>query len=205
MARRWSRRQVLKDAAAAGAAGALARGALAQRRAAAPVAFENLSAAEGRTLEAVVARLIPSDENGPGAAEAGAARYIDRALGDALAGSRDAYAAGLAALDASAQRSRGRPFADLESGEQDALLGDMEDTAFFGLVREHTIQGTFCDPYYGGNEDFVGWELIGYPGIRLAVGPDAQRMDAKLTMNRVSAYDLPMFEAAAPPGGDDDR
>jgi hypothetical protein len=159
----------------------------------------------GRRAHARGRRRAADSERRERPGRGGGARYIDRALGDALAGSRDAYAAGLAALDASAQRSRGRPFADLESGEQDALLGDMEDTAFFGLVREHTIQGTFCDPYYGGNEDFVGWELIGYPGIRLAVGPDAQRMDAKLTMNRVSAYDLPMFEAAAPPGGDDDR
>ena len=35
---------------------------------------------------------------------------------------------------------------------------------FFNLVRAHTIQGTFCDPYYGGNANFVGWDLIGYPG-----------------------------------------
>ena len=41
---------------------------------------------------------------------------------------------------------------------------------FFTLVRSHTIQGTFCDPYYGGNADFVGWDLIGYPGLRMAVG-----------------------------------
>ena len=34
------------------------------------------------------------------------------------------------------------------------------------LVRAHTIQGTFCDPYYGGNANFVGWDLIGYPGVR---------------------------------------
>src|SRR5712675_1214180 len=33
-------------------------------------ALETLTAAEGETLEAIVARLIPSDESGPGAAEA---------------------------------------------------------------------------------------------------------------------------------------
>src|SRR5262245_26909117 len=43
-------------------------------------ALETLTAAEADTLEAVVARIIPSDENGPGAAEARAAHYIDRAL-----------------------------------------------------------------------------------------------------------------------------
>ena len=64
-----------------------------------------LTPAEATTLEAIVARLIPKDENGPGAVEAGAVHYIDRALGDALAlaSSRDAYASGLRALDAYAQ------------------------------------------------------------------------------------------------------
>ena len=57
------------------------------RPAAAPAreALETLTAAESDTLEAIVARLIPTDENGPGAAEARAAHYIDRALGGPLA------------------------------------------------------------------------------------------------------------------------
>src|SRR6516162_419269 len=62
-------------------------------------AFENLTAVEADLLEAIVDRLIPSDSLGPGAREARAAHYIDRALGGALASSRQAYAAGLAALD----------------------------------------------------------------------------------------------------------
>jgi Gluconate 2-dehydrogenase subunit 3 len=43
-------------------------------------ALETLTATEADTLEAIVACLIPSDENGPGATEARAAHYIDRAL-----------------------------------------------------------------------------------------------------------------------------
>jgi hypothetical protein len=69
--------------------------------------------------------------------------------------------------------------------------------AFFNLVRAHTIQGTFCDPYYGGNADFVGWDLIGYPGLRLSVGPQEQRMRAPKAVRR-SAYEEAMF---APRGG----
>ena len=60
--------------------------------------------------------------------------------------------------------------------------------AFFTLVRTHTIQGTFCDPYYGGNANFVGWDLIGYPGIRLAVTADEQRMKTRAKPERSSAY-----------------
>jgi hypothetical protein len=60
-------------------------------------------------------------------------------------------------------------------------------------VRAHTIQGTFCDPYYGGNANFVGWDLIGYPGIRMTVSEDEQRMTPKPGAIRESAYDSAMF------------
>src|ERR1700722_7846908 len=53
-------------------------------------ALENITAEESEVLEAIVARLIPTDATGPGATEARAARYIDRALGGALASSRQA-------------------------------------------------------------------------------------------------------------------
>src|SRR4029077_17724996 len=152
-------------------------------------ALETLNAAEADALEAIVPRLIPSDENGPGATEARAAHYIDRALAGPLASSRAAYAMGLAAIDEYAQASRGAPFSNLSAEDQDAVLQDMEkdiatgfapnSSVFFEMVRTHTIQGTFCDPYYGGNANFVGWDLIGYPGIRMAVSDDEQGMKVK--------------------------
>jgi gluconate 2-dehydrogenase gamma chain len=161
-------------------------------------ALETLTAAEADTLEAIVARLIPSDANGPGATEARAAHYIDRALTGPLGGSRRAYAAGLAALDAYAQSTKGAAFVKLFAQDQDAVLTDLEKNVatgfapnaatFFNLVRTHTIQGTFCDPYYGGNADFVGWNLIGYPGIRMVVTADEQRMTARPKPVRESAY-----------------
>ncbi len=166
-------------------------------------ALETLTAAESDLLEAIVARLIPADENGPGAAEARAAHYIDRALAGPLSSSRRAYAVGLAAVNAYAQSAKGVPFATLAAKDQDAVLSDMEknvakgftpnSSAFFNLVRTHTIQGMFGDPYYGGNANFVGWDLIGYPGLRMAVTADDQRMSVKPTPNRRSAYDFEMF------------
>ena len=70
-------------------------------------------------------------------------------------------------------------------------------TAFFTLVRAHTIEGTFCDPYYGGNANFVGWDLIGYPGVRTIVSADDQRLGADLPSNHKSAYDYDMFNRAS--------
>ena len=42
--------------------------------------LESLTAEDAALLTAIVARLIPADANGPGAVEAGAVAYIDRAL-----------------------------------------------------------------------------------------------------------------------------
>ena len=156
-----------------------------------------LSAADAATLAAVCARIIPTDESGPGATEARAAEYIDRALGGWLAPSREAYTAGLAAIDDAARARGGRRFVDLAPAEQDAVLASLDQTPFFALVRTHTIQGTFCDPAYGGNANFVGWDLIGYPGVRLNVTAADQRMAAPAKPIRRSAYDYAMFAAGA--------
>jgi len=166
---------------------------------------ENLTTAEAAILGAVVARLIPTDEHGPGAVEARAARYIDRALGGALASSRATYQSGLAALDRYARSSRGAPFAQLSPTDQDSVLIDVETGAatgftgssagFFAMVLGHTHQGTFGDPHYGGNANFVGWDLIGYPGVRTMVtDADQKTLEAgRLKLNHQSAYDYVSF------------
>lgn len=171
-------------------------------------AFENLTATESDLLERIVERLIPSDEHGPGAKEARVAHYIDRALGGGLASSRAAYVAGLAALDRYARSSRGKAFLELPGTDQDSVLIDCEtggatgftgsSAQFFAMVLNHTRQGMFGDPYYGGNANFVGWDLIGYPGVRTAVSPNDQKaLEAgELKALRRSAYDYANFNKA---------
>ncbi|MGH9145313.1 MAG: gluconate 2-dehydrogenase subunit 3 family protein [Vicinamibacterales bacterium] len=232
--RGFSRRELLRRAGIAGAVAAIPAEVLGRAVASMPgavpttvqqasttprrEALETLTSAESETLEAIVARLIPSDASGPGAAEARAAHYIDHALAGPLASTREAYAAGLAALNAYAQTSKGAPFARLSPADQDAVLMDVEQknvatgfsagsAAFFGLVRAHTIQGTFCDPYYGGNANFVGWDLIGYPGVRTSVTADQQRTDIVVKPNHRSAYDYDMFgrRSGASPGAPRDQ
>jgi hypothetical protein len=204
-ARLVTRRDVLKHVGAAGVVAAVPIDALAQ---ATREPFETLTAAEGATLEAIVARLIPTDASGPGATEARAARYIDRALGGFLASSRDTYRVGLAAIEGYARRTKGGPFTQLSPENQDAVLSDFELAAasgfapdgvlFFNLVLLHTIQGTFCDPYYGGNANFAGWDLIGYPGVRLTATADEQRMGVTPRPTHMSAYDFSMFSRKKP-------
>jgi gluconate 2-dehydrogenase gamma chain len=126
-----------------------------------------LSAPYAAVLEAVLARLIPLDELGPGAREAGVMGYVETALGQWHAHHLDAYAAGLEALEQRALDAYGQGFARCDDAQQDALLEQFErDDAFFDLVRTHAIEGMFGDPRWGGNAGGAGWELLGYPGPR---------------------------------------
>ena len=223
-----SRRDLLKLAGTAGAAAAAAPAsvvpAAAQRRPPRPARepLRALTPHEADLLDRIAELMVPSDEQGPGATEAMAVRYIDRALAGALADQRDAYRVGLEALERYARQTRGGPFLQLTETRQISLLIDVESgtatganvgfaassAQFFALVRGHVMQGTFGDPHYGGNEGFVGWELLGYPGVRTVVTPAEQKLLSPPTAVRRSAYDNPMFNKAIvdqkPAGSDRD-
>jgi gluconate 2-dehydrogenase gamma chain len=47
--------------------------------------------------------------------------------------------------------------------------------ALFAAVREHTIEGVFCDPLYGGNHNFVGWRQVGFPGAQWGYSPEQEK------------------------------
>lgn len=132
-------------------------------------AWTALSPTEAAVLCAAVARIIPSDDLGPGAAEADAAVYIDRALAGALEAELDLFGEGLGALDATARARFGTEFASLGPADQDALLVAAEDgeaAPFFHLLVRRTREGTFCDPAHGGNRGRVGWRLLGISGFQ---------------------------------------
>jgi gluconate 2-dehydrogenase gamma chain len=42
---------------------------------------------------------------------------------------------------------------------------------FFNTIRTHTMEGMFADPIYGGNKDFAGWRLVGFPGAQPVFTP----------------------------------
>jgi gluconate 2-dehydrogenase gamma chain len=177
-----------------------------------------------KTLEAMVARIVPADATGPGALEAGAANFIDLQLGGhpdrrdslvatfvgtSVSSSLPAYVSGLAATEAYTQSRRGVSFSGLTPAEQDSILTDMQNglapasfgtnlQVFFNLVRTHTLQGMLTDPFYGGNKNFIGWAWIGYPGLRMPVKRDDQRLGMPPPLMRMSAYDMPSFKSGPP-------
>jgi gluconate 2-dehydrogenase gamma chain len=205
-----SRRELLKRGAVIGAVvvlpgiGTASVGdAFGASRAAAAVARQSaLTPGQSALLEAIVERIIPSDANGPGGKEAGAAAYIERSLSGGLAGGLSTaaplYAAGLPAVDAYATSAYGGSFTSLSADKQDALLADLaagkatgftpDSATFFAAVREHTIQGMFSDPIYGGTKKFAGWDLIGYPGVKMPAPAANQKLGVKVKPAHKSTY-----------------
>lgn len=167
-----TRRSFLQAASTAGAVWLLAdvvlvRDAIAhairQRTLPPPHRFEALTAAQAADLEAVAARIIPSDDT-PGAREAGVIHFIDRALATFNAGQKPVFDEGLADLNRrTRQKWRDIPsFAALDVARQDELLRSVEQTPFFQGVRFAVLSGMFADPSYGGNRDYAGWTLLGH-------------------------------------------
>jgi gluconate 2-dehydrogenase gamma chain len=131
--------------------------------AAASPAFEHFDPAAARDVSALAAVIVPSDD-GPGAAEAGAVYFIDRALKTFAADQRAVYHAGLADLNQrrKAMFPASKSIADLPRPEQTELLRAIDKTDFFNLLRTHTILAWLGDPKYGGNRGEVGWKYIGF-------------------------------------------
>ena len=124
--------------------------------------FAALTPAEARAMRAFAAQIIPSDKSLPGADEAGAVHFIDRAFGKPFfADVVPVVRAGLADLDARARTLRERDFASLSAGRQVAIMRQVEGTPFFAAARMLVVVGTFADSAYGGNRNGAGWTIVG--------------------------------------------
>jgi gluconate 2-dehydrogenase gamma chain len=122
-----------------------------------------LSAADAADIEAVAAQIIPTDDT-PGAREAGVIYFIDRALATFLAQLASEYHDLLAEFRTAfrAKHPDAASFASLPSEQQIAFLKTVDRTHFFEATRLLTLLGMFTNPTYGGNRDFVGWQLLGF-------------------------------------------
>ena len=134
---------------------------------------------DSRTIAAFTERLMPGAPDKPGATDADVLNYIDLALAGPYADDQYFYRCGVAQLDAHCTQSYGKPFRSLTAEQQDETIAALEQgkaaafvwptaLAFFNAVHKHTMEGLFADPIYGGNKDFAGWRLVGFPGAQPA-------------------------------------
>jgi gluconate 2-dehydrogenase gamma chain len=125
---------------------------------------------EARAVEAAVARIIPTDETGPGATEAGVAVFIDLQLAGAWGDGAHLYRhapfvtgtpqqgyqlaftpaemfrLGFAELDAASRKAHGAAFADLTAQQQDELLALAEQGKLdFGALPSAVFFGALLD------------------------------------------------------------
>jgi gluconate 2-dehydrogenase gamma chain len=149
--------------------------------------------ADAATMTAFTERLMPGAPGKPGARDADVLNYIDLALSGAYSELQEFYRHGLTQLGAYCEKTYKKPFAQLGPAQQDEVLTALEEgkaggfawptaQAFFNTVRTHTMEGMFADPIYGGNKDFAGWELVGFPGAQMFYSP--KDMDSKQAFSR---------------------
>lgn len=156
-----------------------------------------LSERENATLAAFADRIIPADELGPGASQCGVTDYINNTLVSWNSGDLPLIHEGLQALQTGALQSYGRNFDALSAGEQDFLIERMENSWLEGMrdsaqafnrLYRLVLEGMFSDPWYGGNRNFAGWDLIGYPGAVMGSTAEMQVMGGRLPPLHTSAY-----------------
>jgi gluconate 2-dehydrogenase gamma chain len=134
-------------------------------------AYVTLGADEAAQFDAIAARILPTTDT-PGAREAGVIHFFDKVLGDQMADMLAPLRAGLAEFQTGlADRFGKASFAQLSEADQDAWLGEQDQTPFFSIVRMLTLCGFFAMSEYGGNRDQIGWKLINFAGHGAATYP----------------------------------
>ncbi len=77
-----------------------------------------------------------------------------------LQGWQEQYRTGIAALD----KLAGGDFTKASHARQDKILASESASTFMAVLYEHTIEGLYSAPEYGGNRGLVGWKDIAFPG-----------------------------------------
>lgn len=73
---------------------------------------------------------------------------------------QERYTKGISQLD----KLAGGDFTKKPPAQQDKILATKSVSEFTSLLFEHTIEGLYSSPEYGGNKNLVGWKEIGFPG-----------------------------------------
>jgi len=168
------------------------------RRRAIIAALDFFTEHQAAVVEAATARIAPgprddpAEAGHPGAREAGVTGYIDTMLGalddqNIFAGGpvariawrkriiawQDQYAKGISRLD----KLAGGDFTKKPPAQQDKILVDQSVSEFTSLLFEHTIEGLYASPEYGGNRGLAGWKEIGFPGDVQPCGYSAEEVE----------------------------
>jgi Gluconate 2-dehydrogenase subunit 3 len=143
--------------------------------------FQFLSDSEAKDVDALAGQIVPSGAT-PGAREAHAVYFIDRAMSTFFAGWSAEFRAGLGEFQSKfhAVHPDATSFAAGDSDTQIAFLKTVDRTPFFETARMLTVLGMFSSPKYGGNTEGAGWKMMGFED-RHAFAPPFGHYDAIYT------------------------
>ncbi len=134
---------------------------------------------ESRLVDAIAEQIIPADED-PGAHDAGVVNFIDKQLVGHYQQFAESYRRGLIGVEETAAAMFGSGFLELGWDEQTKVLSALEagtapgetwqsesPSAFFRLIRNHTMQGFYGSPRHGGNRGYASYRMLDldYPQI----------------------------------------
>jgi hypothetical protein len=75
-------------------------------------------------------------------------------------------------------RRAGGNFVKAAGTKQDQILASAPVKDFTSILFQHTIEGLYSNPEYGGNKHLSGWKEIGFPGDVMPRGYTAAEMAA---------------------------
>ena len=128
-----------------------------------PTGFTWFSPGDATDAEAIAAQIVPSGAT-PGAREAHAVHFIDRALATFFSAWSTDFRAGLTHFQSGFRASNPESpvFAGAGPDAQIAYLRTVDATPFFDAMRTLTLLGMFSSPKYGGNFGGAGWKMMGF-------------------------------------------
>jgi hypothetical protein len=149
-----------------------------QAAAGSPAKFEFFTPVEAVEIDAIASRIVPTTDT-PGAREAGAVHFIDRALLTFASDAQPLIRPGMAELELRTSElfPALHKFSEATPDQQDEILRSLDPQSaakpsgrrggrpkaqdLFEAIRQLTIVGFLADPDSRGNPNGFGWKLIG--------------------------------------------
>lgn len=129
---------------------------------------------EARCLIALCEQIIPRDDYGGGATEAGVIDYIDKQLVAVFDYDQAIYQMGISAIQSSSLQINNKRFEELDFDTQTEFLiaceagnlpeehwQGLDQSRFFQLLIRHTMQGFYGPPRHGGNKNYMSYRMMG--------------------------------------------
>ncbi|HSH20279.1 MAG TPA: gluconate 2-dehydrogenase subunit 3 family protein [Draconibacterium sp.] len=134
---------------------------------------------ESKTVIAFAEQIIPRDQDA-GATDANIINFIDKQLVGPYTRFQEMYKKGIPAIQSSSLKIHQIPFYELDFDTQTDFMIKMEkgelpeefwketnQSSFFRLMLDHTMQGFYGSPRHGGNKNYVSYKMmkIDYPHV----------------------------------------